>query len=250
MIYRDGAKMSKSKGNVVSPDEIVEPPRRRRAAPLRPLHGPRGRRHRVERPRGRGAAPLHRPPVAPRRRPRAAAASSRGPSRDGARGPGASSWCARPRRPIAKVSEDIGERFSFHTAISAIQELVNLATKGVGGGPLRRRGRPGGAALRVADGGVAAVPVRARTSRRRCGRRSAASASGTSRGPRRPTRVPRARDRHRRGAGQRQAPRPRGGRRRHAGRRARRARARPAEGGAGDRRASRSSARWSSPTGW
>ena len=35
---------------------------------------------------------------------------------------------------IAKVSDDIGERFSFHTAISAIQELVNLATKGAGEG--------------------------------------------------------------------------------------------------------------------
>ena len=35
---------------------------------------------------------------------------------------------------IAKVSEDISERFSFHTAISAVQELVNLATKGVGEG--------------------------------------------------------------------------------------------------------------------
>ena len=32
---------------------------------------------------------------------------------------------------IAKVTADIGERFSFHTAISAIQELVNLGTKGV-----------------------------------------------------------------------------------------------------------------------
>jgi len=30
---------------------------------------------------------------------------------------------------VAKVTADIGERFSFHTAISAIQELVNDATK-------------------------------------------------------------------------------------------------------------------------
>ncbi len=37
---------------------------------------------------------------------------------------------------IAKVTTDIGERFSFHTAISAIQELVNLGTKGVSEGAI------------------------------------------------------------------------------------------------------------------
>jgi leucyl-tRNA synthetase len=37
---------------------------------------------------------------------------------------------------IAKVTADIGERFSFHTAISAIQELVNLGTKGVSEGTI------------------------------------------------------------------------------------------------------------------
>ena len=39
MIYRFGAKMSKSKGNVVSPDELDRALRRRRAAALHPLHG-------------------------------------------------------------------------------------------------------------------------------------------------------------------------------------------------------------------
>ena len=37
---------------------------------------------------------------------------------------------------IAKVSEDISERFSFHTAISAVQELGNLGTKGVSEGTI------------------------------------------------------------------------------------------------------------------
>ncbi len=37
---------------------------------------------------------------------------------------------------MAKVTADIGERFSFHTAISAIQELVNLGTKGVSEGTI------------------------------------------------------------------------------------------------------------------
>jgi leucyl-tRNA synthetase len=49
---------------------------------------------------------------------------------------------------IAKVTGDISERFSFHTAISAIQELVNLGTKGVAEGTLQGEGAR--AALRYA----------------------------------------------------------------------------------------------------
>ena len=41
------------------------------------------------------------------------------------------------------MTGDIGERFSFHTAISAVQELVNLATKGVAEGAVRRRAPAG-----------------------------------------------------------------------------------------------------------
>ena len=44
MIYRDGAKMSKSKGNVVAPDEHIAPLRRRRAAPLHRCSWARPRR--------------------------------------------------------------------------------------------------------------------------------------------------------------------------------------------------------------
>jgi leucyl-tRNA synthetase len=49
---------------------------------------------------------------------------------------------------IAKVTGDIGERFSFHTAISAVQELVNLGTKHVSEGTAE--GEAARAALRYA----------------------------------------------------------------------------------------------------
>jgi leucyl-tRNA synthetase len=38
---------------------------------------------------------------------------------------------------VQKVSQDIAERFSFHTAISAIQELVNQATRDASDGALQ-----------------------------------------------------------------------------------------------------------------
>ena len=64
MITRDGAKMSKSKGNVVSPMAIVEPLRRRHRALLHPLHRPARAGRRLERPGRRGHAPLPRAAVA------------------------------------------------------------------------------------------------------------------------------------------------------------------------------------------
>ena len=65
MIYYKGAKMSKSKGNVVNPDEHVAQVRRRLAAQLHALHGSGGERRRVERPGHRGRLPLPQPGVAP-----------------------------------------------------------------------------------------------------------------------------------------------------------------------------------------
>ena len=71
MIYRDGAKMSKSKGNVVAPDEYVE----RFGADTLRLYvlfmGPAADDAEWSDRGGRGAAPLPRPPLAPGRRPRA-----------------------------------------------------------------------------------------------------------------------------------------------------------------------------------
>jgi len=134
MIYRDGAKMSKSKGNVVPPDEIVT---RFGADTLRLYvlfmgpaaddiewsdRGVEGQRRFIDR-LWRLVGGLAPGGLAER------------PTREGLEGEDAALELMRKAEAtIAKVSEDISERFSFHTAISAVQELVNLATKGVGEG--------------------------------------------------------------------------------------------------------------------
>ena len=64
MIYRHGAKMSKSKGNVVSPDDADAPLRRRRVAALHPLHGPRRAGQGVVRRGDRGDGAAARPDLA------------------------------------------------------------------------------------------------------------------------------------------------------------------------------------------
>ena len=131
MIYRDGAKMSKSKGNVVAPDEIV---RRFGADTLRLYvlfmgpaaddiewsdRGVEGQRRFVDR-LWRLVGGLEPGEILP--------APARAALDDD---PAALELVRKAEATIVKVSEDISERFSFHTAISAIQELVNLATKGV-----------------------------------------------------------------------------------------------------------------------
>ena len=135
MIYRDGAKMSKSKGNVVAPDEIVA---RYGADTLRLYvlfmgpaaddmewsdRGVEGQRRFIDR-LWRLVGGL--PPGGAAERPERAALED----------PVALELVRKAEATIAKVSEDISERFSFHTAISAVQELVNLGTKGVSEGTI------------------------------------------------------------------------------------------------------------------
>ena len=58
MVLKDGAVMSKSKGNVVDPDDMLAEVRRRRAAALRDVRGAAREGSRVERRRPRGQLPV------------------------------------------------------------------------------------------------------------------------------------------------------------------------------------------------
>ncbi len=131
MIYRDGAKMSKSKGNVVAPDEIVD---RYGADTLRLYvlfmgpaaddiewsdRGVEGQRRFLDRVWRLVAS---QEPGAPAARP----------DREALEGNEAALALVRKaEQTVAGVTQDIDERFSFHTAIAALHELVNLATKGM-----------------------------------------------------------------------------------------------------------------------
>ena len=155
MIYKDGAKMSKSKGNVVAPDAIVE---RYGADTLRLYvlfmgpaaddaewsdQGVEGQRRFLDRVwrlvRGQEGTTLTARPE-----PASLADAS-----------AAMALVRKTEATIAKVSADIGERFSFHTAISALQELVNEATKARGDGALETVG--GAQSLRYATQSVVSL---------------------------------------------------------------------------------------------
>ncbi|NGQ94173.1 leucine--tRNA ligase [Brevibacillus sp. SYP-B805] len=123
MVLKDGAKMSKSKGNVVSPDEIIEkygadtgrlfilfaaPPDRDLDWTDTGVEGSYRFLHRVWR-LVEGHADLF-----------AGAVSQPAPADEAAK-----DLYRMVHYAIKKVSEDIGERYMFNTAISTIMELVN-----------------------------------------------------------------------------------------------------------------------------
>ncbi len=97
----DGQKMSKSKGNVVTPDSVVEQLRRRQPAPVRALHRAVRAERRLERPRGAGLPALPGPLLEPRRRGRRRRRAA-GWRRTRPRPRRAARSCARSTRPSAR----------------------------------------------------------------------------------------------------------------------------------------------------
>ena len=157
MITYQGAKMSKSKGNTISPSTYRRALRRRHRALLHPV--PRAARpgRRLVRRRRRRGAPLPQPRVAAAAGGAATRSSRR--RRTIARAAPRSTLARKAHWAIAKVTGDI-ERFQFNTALAALMELVNeiyRVESELRDGE-RRRARPG---VRDRDRRVAAVPVRA-----------------------------------------------------------------------------------------
>ena len=116
MIHKDGAKMSKSKGNTVDPLGVRRPLRRRRRADVHALPGPGRPGHGVARLRDRGRLAV--PATSS-----GASCSSRRRSRASSSRPGP--LAQKAHQTIAKVTDDIDRRFAFNTPIAAVMELVN-----------------------------------------------------------------------------------------------------------------------------
>ena len=118
--------MSKSKGNVVDPDDMIETLRRRRPAPLRHVRRAAREGSGVDRRRPRGERPLPRPrlaaggPVVRRVRGRAVAGLG------GCRSTEAEQGVRRVTHDtIRRVTHDLDPRVHLNTVVSALMEMVN-----------------------------------------------------------------------------------------------------------------------------
>ena len=123
----DGEQMSKSRGNVVAPDEWVEQIRRRHRARLSDVHRPVGCGRAVELPGHRGRAAL----------PGSRVERGRPSQGSGVRGQESAMRICEAQvrelrrithRTIQRVTEDI-EAFKFNTIIAALMEFNNYLVK-------------------------------------------------------------------------------------------------------------------------
>ena len=153
MITRDGAKMSKSRGNTVSPGRVRRALRRRHRPHLHLLHGPARARRRLVRRGGGGRQPLPRPPLAALRGGRGAGPRPASPAPRRRAGE-ARELLAKAHWAIDKATRDFQRGFQFNTAIAAVMELVNDAYRlkdGLYGDPA------GAAAVRFATATAASL---------------------------------------------------------------------------------------------
>ena len=127
MVLKDGNVMSKSKGNVVDPDDMIAEVRRRRPAPLRDVRGAAGEGGRVDRLRPRRQLPVPGPGLASRRaaRPRRCGARVRRALAALELDDAHRALRRKTHQTIERVTGDLYPRAHLNTGIAALMELVN-----------------------------------------------------------------------------------------------------------------------------